>query len=317
MCLVLPDVPPRAPLSRAAVPRYITPVKAFLLGANGQLGHELAGVLSCFAHVSPATEADFDMTDAAALRRAIDAAAPDVIINAAAFTDVDGAEKHPMSAARVNAEAVGVLGDEARIRRCALIHYSTDFVFDGTKAAPYVETDDPCPVNEYGRSKLAGENALLQADAPAIVFRTAWVYGLRCKSFVSTILRLARERTTLRIVNDQVGNPTFCRDLAEATAVVLFGMRAAPFERVRELRGIYHLAGAGACSRFELAREVVALDPARAEQVLQSLEPIATSAYPLPARRPAHAVLDCSKARNELGIALPPWRSSLARALAG
>ena len=292
-------------------------MKAFILGADGQLGHELCGALSCFAEVTAATEAQFDMTDVEALRGALNAAAPDVIVNAAAYTDVDGAERNPDLAWRVNAEAVGVLGREARARGCALVHYSTDFVFDGTKGSAYLETDEPRPLNEYGRSKLGGEQALTGLDAPAIILRTAWVYSLRRKSFVSTILRLARERTTLQVVNDQVGNPTFCRDLAQATALLLFSWRDDPYGRAKALRGVYHMAGAGSCSRHELACAAVELDPARNEHKVRTIEPVPTSAYPLPAARPANASLDCTKTWVRFGVRLPGWRESLARALQG
>ncbi|MBI4703159.1 MAG: dTDP-4-dehydrorhamnose reductase [Deltaproteobacteria bacterium] len=292
-------------------------MRIFLLGADGQLGHELTGALGCFAEVVPATELDFDMTDPQALRTAVRAAAPDAIVNAAAFTDVDGAERNPRQAMLVNAEAVATLGELARDERLALVHYSTDFVFDGHKGAPYTEEDAPCPLNEYGRSKLAGEAALLQQDAPAVVIRTAWLYSLRKRSFVSSIRALCRERAQVRVVADQIGSPTFCRDLAQATAMLLYGVRDAPHEAIAAARGVYHLAGAGSCSRYELACAVAELDPRREEHAVRSIVPVPSTEYPSPARRPAHAPLDCGKIRARFGIALPPWRESLARALAG
>ena len=292
-------------------------MKIFLLGADGQLGHELGGALGCCAEVVPATEADFDMTDPDALRRALASASPDVVVNAAAYTDVDGAERAPEAAMRVNADAVRVLGEEARRARQLLVHYSTDFVFDGRKATAYVEEDPPAPLGAYGRSKLRGEQALAELGAPAIVLRTAWLYSLRRKSFVSQMLKLARERTSLRVVADQVGSPTFCRDLAQATALLLHGLRGASAEAVGAAHGVYHLAGDGACSRYELAKAAIELDPRRAEHQLRELEPIPSEAYPLPAARPKHAPLDCGKAQRRFGIRLPPWRESLARALAG
>jgi dTDP-4-dehydrorhamnose reductase len=290
-------------------------VKAFLLGADGQLGHELCGALGCCAEVVPATEADFDMTDPAALRSALQAAAADVVVNAAAYTDVDGAERAPEAAMRVNADAVRVLGEEARRAGQLLIHYSTDFVFDGEKPTAYLEDDPPAPLSSYGRSKLGGEQALVEVGAPAIVLRTAWLYSLRRKSFVSLMLKLARERSSLRVVDDQIGSPTFCRDLAQATALLLYGLHSASAAERQAAYGVYHLAGGGACSRYELAQAVFELDPGRAEHKLRELEPISSDAYPLPAARPKRAPLDCSKARRQFGIALPPWRESLARAL--
>ncbi|MBI5535073.1 MAG: dTDP-4-dehydrorhamnose reductase [Deltaproteobacteria bacterium] len=292
-------------------------MRLFLLGADGQVGHELCGALECFAQVTAVTEADFDMTNESELRARLRDAAPDVIVNPAAYTDVDGAEKNPAIAAKVNAEAVRVLGEEAKRAGIGLVHYSTDFVFDGKKGGEYVEDDAPNPLNEYGRSKLRGEQVLSELDAPAIVLRTAWVWSLRKKSFVSAILKLARERDTLRIVADQVGNPTFCRDLAQATAAMLYAMRSSVREQLRDARGIYHLAGTGSCSRFELARRILELDPHKSEHKVRTLEPIGSDAYPLPAVRPTHAPLDCSRFEQRFGLRLPRWEASLARQLAG
>lgn len=189
-------------------------------------------------------------------------------------------------------------------------------MFDGLKGAPYVETDAPCPLNEYGRSKLEGEQALDAIDAPAIVLRTAWVYSLRKKSFVSSILRLARERTDLRIVSDQIGNPTFCRDLAICTALVLYGIRKNPLAGLRDARGVYHLAGTGHVDRCRFAQRILSLDPRKQEQIVKSVTPVGSDAYPLPAKRPTNAPLDCSKFSNTFGAALPPWEEALERALA-
>jgi dTDP-4-dehydrorhamnose reductase len=292
-------------------------VRVLILGSDGQLGHELCGVIRCFAEVIRATEADFDMTDPAALGNAIREASPDVIVNAAAYTDVDRAEKEPERARKVNAEAVGALGEMCAVLRCPIVHYSTDFVFDGRQSHPYTEDDTPHPLNVYGQTKLEGEQALLASGAAAVVLRTAWVYSTRARSFVSAMLKLAREREELRVVDDQVGNPTFCRDLAEATGMLLFGGRADLHGALAPLTGIYHLAGTGSCSRFELASAVIEMDPSKHEHKVRHIEPIPSSAYPLPALRPATASLDCSKALRVLGLRLPPWRDSLARALAG
>jgi dTDP-4-dehydrorhamnose reductase len=292
-------------------------VRVYILGSDGQLGHELCGVIGCFAEVLRATETDFDMTDAAALAAAIRGASPDVILNAAAYTDVDRAEREPERARKVNADAVGVLAEVGAGLRCPIVHYSTDFVFDGEQARPYTEDDAPHPLNMYGQTKLEGERVLLASGAPAVVLRTAWVYSMRARSFVSAMLKLAREREDLRVVDDQVGNPTFCRELAEATAMLLFGARTDPYAALAPLAGIYHLAGTGSCSRFELASAVIAMDPRKREHKVRHVEPIPTSSYPLPALRPATVSLDCSKAFRVLGLRLPPWRDSLARALAG
>jgi dTDP-4-dehydrorhamnose reductase len=273
-------------------------------------------VLGCFAELSLATEADFDMTDEHALRAAVEHAAPHVIVNAAAYTDVDGAERNAGSARAVNAKAVAVLGHLALERKIGLVHYSTDFVFDGTKGTAYGEDDEPAPLNEYGASKLEGERALHELGAPALVFRTAWVYSLRRKSFVSAILRAARERDELRVVSDQIGNPTFCRDLATASGLILCRMRFEGHHAFERLRGVYHLAGHGSCSRYDLACAALELDPKRQEHRCKTVVAVGSDQYPLPARRPLNASLDCSKAEATFGIRLPGWREALSRALA-
>ncbi|HEX4445831.1 MAG TPA: sugar nucleotide-binding protein, partial [Polyangiaceae bacterium] len=216
---------------------------------------------------------------------------------------------------RINADAVAVLGEECRRLRAGLIHYSTDFVFDGRGARPYREDDATAPLGAYGRSKLAGEQALAKSEAPAVVLRTAWVYSPGRRSFVASILRLARERETLRIVADQSGSPTFAGDLAFATALLVHSVRSDPFGAIDEARGVYHLAGAGVATRFELAQAVIADDPRAQEHRVRLVEPVSSAEYPLPAPRPSYAPLDCDKMKRRFGIALPPWRETLARAL--
>jgi len=291
-------------------------VKILLLGKNGQLGHELRGPLACFGEVVACSSDQADLADIASLRRALDEAKPAIVVNAAAHTDVDGAERDPEAARKVNRDGVAFLGEEAKKRRFGLVHVSTDFVFDGAKRTPYVETDEPRPVNAYGQSKLEGERALEELDAPAIVLRTAWVYSLRRKSFVTAILRAAREREELRVVEDQVGNPTYCRDLAEAIALTAYGLRRDAYAGFTEARGVYHLAGEGEVSRYDFARAILELDPRREEHRVKRIVPIASNEYPLPAQRPAYSALRCAKAREAFGIRLPPWREALERAFA-
>ncbi len=291
-------------------------MKVVLLGSGGQVGRALVGPLESFAKVVGFDRASLDVGDVAKVRAVLRTERPDAVVNASAYTDVDGAEKDEAAATRVNADAVAVMGEECKALRAGLVHYSTDFVFDGKATRPYREDDPTAPLGAYGRSKLAGEKALLGMEAPAVVFRTAWVYSLGRKSFVSSILRLAGEREALRVVADQVGNPTFAGDLAVATALFLFGVRGDPHAGVDALRSVYHLAGGGgATSRFDLAKAAIELDPGKAAHRVKTLDPIASSEYPLPAARPAFAPLDCSKAKKALGIQLPPWREALARAL--
>jgi dTDP-4-dehydrorhamnose reductase len=291
-------------------------MRVLVLGADGHLGHELCGALGCFATVVRAARAEVDLTDLDAVRGAIATHAPDVLLNAASYNDVDHAEQEPEVAMRVNAEAVAVMGEQAARRRFALVHYSSDFVFDGTKPTPYVETDAPAPINAYARSKLAGERALEDLHAPALVLRTAWVYGLRRKSFVSTMLHLARERADLRVVADQVGSPTFCRDLAHATSLIVFGVRSDPCRAFHSARGVYHLAGSGSASRYELAIAAMELDPRKWEHKVRRVEPVPAAEFALPAARPLTTALDCAKIEERFGVRLPPWRDGLRRALA-
>jgi len=288
------------------------------------VGAALVGALGSFAEITAlprtartAAGVGLDVGDLGALREALRQACPDVVVNASAYTDVDAAEREEEQATRINGEAVGLMGEECRRMRAGLIHYSTDFVFDGQSARPYREDDAPAPLGAYGRSKLAGERMLAESGAPALVLRTAWVYTTWRKSFVSSILRLARERETLRIVSDQVGNPTFAGDLANVTGQLLYGVRADPFAAIDAARGVYHVAGGGQATRFELAGAALELDPRKHEHKVRKLEPIASTEYPLPAQRPAHAPLDCTKFRARFGLALPEWREALGRALRG
>ena len=290
-------------------------MKVLLLGSGGQVGRALAGSLGSFAFLQRIDRAALDFGDIAAVRSVVRAERPDVVVNAAAYTDVDAAEKDEAGAMRVNADAVAVLGEECARLRAGLVHYSTDFVFDGRASRAYVEDDATAPLGAYGRTKLAGERRLLDMAAPALVLRTAWVYSLGRKSFVSSILRLARERDTLRVVGDQVGSPTFAGDLACATALLLFGIRADAYAGIEQSRGVYHLAGGGAVSRSDFAAAILDLDPRKSEHRARRVDPIATADYPLPAARPAFAPLDCRKARDAFGITLPPWKDTLARAL--
>lgn len=291
-------------------------MKIVVLGSEGQVGSALVGALGCFAEVAGFDRAAFDVGDVAVLREVIRRERPHAVVNASAYTDVDGAEKDEAAARRVNADAVAALGEECKALRVGLVHYSTDFVFDGKATRPYREDDPTGPLGAYGRTKLAGEEALVAMGAPAVVFRTAWVYSLGRKSFVSAILRLARERETLRVVADQVGNPTYAGDLAAATALFLFGVRGDAYEGIDAMRSVYHLAGGGATSRFDLARAVIDLDPRKPEHRVKKIEPIASTEYPLPAQRPAFAPLDCTKAKDKLSLVLPEWRAALARVLA-
>lgn len=285
-------------------------VRIFLLGARGQIGRHLLPALSAFADVIPA-HPGLDITAVASLAAVLRQVSPDVIVNAAAWTDVDGAERQPARAHAINAEAVAALGAWAAAHGAAVVHYSTDFVFDGRKAAAYTEQDEPNPLNAYGLAKLAGERALLACAAPAIVLRTSWVWSLASRCFVSTMLRLARERAELEIVADQIGSPTHCRDVAHATAQMLHSMLPSVTEAVTQARGVFHLAGEGSCSRHELACAAIELDPRKHEHKARSVVAVGAADFPTLAPRPSNTALDCTRFRRRFGFALPHWRTTL------
>jgi dTDP-4-dehydrorhamnose reductase len=290
-------------------------VRVLLIGALGQVGYELRRALAPLGDVQCASRSDLDLTQPATIRARVRDAAPQVIVNAAAYTGVDRAESDADMAMAVNATAPAILAQEAKRLGAVLIHYSTDYVYDGTKKAPYVEEDAPNPLSVYGRSKLAGEQAIAAVAPAYLVLRTSWIYGARGKNFLLTIRRLAHERDELRVVDDQVGAPTWCRLIAEATAqiVVACGERGSPVGRIAEAKGIYHLSCAGSTSWFGFTKSIFAADPKR--DLVPRLTPISTAEYPLPARRPANSVLSNDKLARTFGIRLPSWDSALAMCL--
>ncbi|MBE7422990.1 MAG: dTDP-4-dehydrorhamnose reductase [Zoogloeaceae bacterium] len=278
-----------------------------LTGKNGQVGWELARALLPLGNVAAFDHAGLDLAVAAAVRRKLDEVRPDAIVNAAAYTAVDRAESEPELASAINAAAPALLAQEAARRGALLIHYSTDYVFDGAKAAPYVETDPTAPLGAYGRSKLAGEEGIRAAGCEHLIFRTSWVYGARGANFLRTILRLAAEREELRVVNDQIGAPTWARLIAEATAHAL--KQAMRERRDRAFRsGTYHLAAAGETSWHGFASAIVA---GRSGLRVKAVTPIATADYPLPAPRPANSRLDTAAFRARFDLVLPDWRDCL------
>jgi dTDP-4-dehydrorhamnose reductase len=231
--------------------------RILLLGKDGQVGWELARGATALGEIVALGSRELDLARGDDVRAAVRSAGPDLILNAAAYTAVDRAESDTGRAQAVNAEAPGILAEEAERLGAALVHFSTDFVFDGEKPEPYREDDAPRPLNAYGRTKLAGEEAIRAAGTPALVLRTSWVYSLRRESFVTKVLEWARTRRTLRVVEDQVGSPTWCRDLARDTVRILAPGRSDLRGFVAERSGLYHLAGAGAVSRFEWAAAIL------------------------------------------------------------
>ena len=275
-------------------------------GSTGQLGFELVRLLPRCGDVIAADRARLDLANPDAVVAAVRGAKPDLIVNAGAYTGVDLAEKEAEEAAAINGRAPGILAEEAKRIGAVLIHYSTDYVFDGTRTTPYPETAPTSPLNVYGATKLDGERAIAAVGGGALIFRTSWVYGMRGKNFLLTIRRLAAERDELRIVSDQIGVPNWCRSLAEATARLVNGRPSALADR----SGVYHLSATGEASWYDFARAIVG------NVATPRIVPIATVDYPLPARRPAYGVLDTALFRATFGFALSDWRDGLTRCLA-
>ena len=292
-------------------------MRFMVTGANGQVGSELDRSLAALGNVVALGRRQCDLSRPDQLPKLISDLKPDVIVNAAAYTAVDDAEREEMLATTVNATAVGVIAQEARRAGALLIHYSTDYVFDGRKDGPYTEEDLPHPVNAYGRSKLKGEVAVQQAGGSYLILRTSWIYAARGRNFLRTILRLSREREELRIVADQVGAPTSAAQIAQATAVAI---EAATRERAdgRFAPGLFHLTASGATSWHGFAAAILEgamghaqLAPSRAPRLI----PIASEDYPLPAARPNNSRLAGARLRRRFGIALPCWREGLSLCL--
>ena len=287
-------------------------MRLLVTGADGQVGCELRQSLAPLGQVIALDRAACDLARPAEVARILRAATPDVIVNAAAYTAVDRAEQEEELATLINGTAVGEIAQAARQLGALLIHYSTDYVFDGRKDAPYAEDDVPHPISAYGRSKLAGERAIAQCGGRYLIVRTSWIYAARGHNFLKTVLRLARERDELRIVDDQIGAPTWARDLAAATAVMT---KQARQEIARDdfESGLFHVTGSGATSWFDFAQAVVK----QAEQYgllarKSKIVPIASSEYPVAATRPKNSRLSGARARHRFQIALPEWEQSLA-----
>lgn len=281
-------------------------MKILLFGANGQVGTELQRLWDA-AEIVSVTRKDCDLRDPDAVRRVIRQSSPRVILNAAAYTAVDRAETETEACFDVNGRAPGVMAEEAKRLGALLVHYSTDYVFDGEKTAPYTEVDPVNPQNVYGKSKLKGELAIQASRARYLIFRTSWVFSPHGSNFVKTMLRLAFERDRLRIVDDQIGAPTAASAIARATARVVGGGEASELES-----GLYHMTAAGDVSWCGFAREIfrqATLDPEPVVEAIRSEE------YPTPAKRPNNSRLSNEKFAKSFGFRLPHWREQLAETL--
>lgn len=288
-------------------------MKILLFGAMGQLGTELQSTLSSLGEIAPYDIHNLNLENTKEVREAIRAVHPEVIVNASAYTAVDQAEKEPEISFKVNGEIPGLFAEEAARLKAFLIHYSTDYVFDGSKGTPYLETDEANPLGVYGKSKLAGENAIQHESADFLILRTSWVYSRNRNSFVTKVLEWARSQEILYVVNDQVSNPTWARTLAEVTARLL----DKGLDCLRAHRGLYHVAGNGYTSRMDWAKKIIELDPNKKEQMIREIRPALTSDFPTLATRPLFSALDCSLFQAKFDINLPRWEEDLQLAMTG
>jgi dTDP-4-dehydrorhamnose reductase len=290
-------------------------MKILLIGNTGQLGWELERTLNSIGKLIAIDYPAIDLADIDGLRNLIQDIKPDVLVNAAAYTAVDKAEEEKDLADQINAIAPGVMAEESLALGTLFLHYSTNYVFDGKKGKLYLESDNPKPINIYGKTKLNGEKAIQQVGGDNFIFRTSWVYSTRKVCFVTKVLDWARKNKELRIVSDQVGNPTWCRTLAEISAQWLILALSKDDTWRKEKSGIYHVAGIGAVSRYEWAEKILQLDPNRVDQVVESLQPALSAEFPTPAKRPEFTALDCSHFQQEFGITWPEWVRSLELAM--
>ena len=281
--------------------------KILVFGRVGQVGWELRHKLACFGPVTSVEYPEVDFSRPDTIRAAVREAVPTVIINAAAYTAVDKAETAPEPAWAINATGPGLIAEEAKRLNALMIHYSTDYVYDGGKEGPWVETDSTGPLNVYGQTKLAGDQAIAASGCDHIILRTSWVYGARGANFLLTMLRLARERAELRIVDDQTGSPTTSECIAQATAQILSQVLAPIGGGLNGRSGVYHITSAGFTTWFSFAKQFLS----RLGEACPRLTPIATSEYPVPALRPVNSVLSCAKLAETFGVHMPEWQHAL------
>jgi len=288
-----------------------------LLGKDGQVGWELQRALAPIADITAFNRQEADLEQPGRVREIIRELSPQIVINAAAYTAVDQAESEPERAMRINADAVAEIADETKKQNGLLIHYSTDYVFDGQKQAPYLETDFTNPLSMYGKTKRAGEMAIKESGCHHLIFRTSWVYALRGRNFVKTILRLAHEKEELRIIDDQYGAPTSAELIADITALIIWRFKDC-LSGMERVSGIYHLAAAGETSWHGYATQIVSEAlrlGARLKTEPENILPICASEYPLPAPRPANSRLNTKKLSDTFGVTLPDWQLFVQRVI--
>lgn len=290
-----------------------------IIGKTGQVSWELQRIMGVLGTVQCAGRPELDLADRDSVRQVIREVAPDLLINAAAYTAVDQAESEPEMAMKINGESPGIMAEEMKHLGGLMVHYSTDFVYDGSGISPWSESSSTAPLNAYGMSKLAGDRAVAAAAGAYFIFRTSWVYSARGRNFLRTVLRLAESGKPLRIVDDQTGSPTWSRDIASATAMVIAQLSRAASDRSRDhsahaadFSGIYHMSSSGYVTWYGFARAI--LEEAQRlglTEDIPQLTAISTPEYPTPARRPHNSRLCNEKLRSTFGLTLPPWHESL------
>ena len=291
--------------------RTIPAIRILLTGSTGQVGFELLSRLKSLGEVFALPRLELDLSREDSIRAAVRSHQPHLIVNAAAYTAVDRAESDLDPAMQVNGTAPGILAEEARRHRAILVHYSTDYVFDGLKNSPYVETDTTAPINQYGKSKLAGEEKIMRAGGAYFILRTSWVYAPRGSNFLLKMLQLGSERESLRVVNDQICSPTSASVVANATMAVL--QRCGEFEQARLLSGIYHASCGGQTSWFDFARAI--FEEVRELRMpglkVREVVPISSNEFPSSCQRPLYSVLSCEKIAQTFSFRPPNWQDEL------
>jgi dTDP-4-dehydrorhamnose reductase len=290
-------------------------MKILILGKTGQLGWELQSSMRSLGDVISYDYPQINLIHPEQTCQLIRENQPDLVVNATAYTQVDLAEKEPDIAMTINGVAPGLLAQTAKEIHAAFVHFSTDYVFDGTKGSAYTEVDAPNPLNVYGKTKLTGEASVREAGGASMILRTSWLYSTRRDSFVTKVIQWGRENTFLRIVSDQIGSPTWARSLAEVTAQMVAEGGNQIYQWVGDHSGIYHLGGSGCASRYEWAKLVLKYDPHRELLKAKKIIPASTAEFPTPAVRPANTCLDCSLFFRQFHLCLPDWETSLKLAL--
>lgn len=286
-------------------------MKIFLFGSNGQLGYEASRTLFCYGDLVAVDYPDIDFTKPKQVLDLISDVKPDLIYNAVAYTDVDKAEQEPEKAMLVNASTPGEIASYCKKNQVPLVHFSTDYVFDGQKNALYTEEDIPNPINVYGKSKFAGEQAIIESQCPHVIFRTSWVYSMRVGGFVKKIIQWAQNNEELRIVDDQIGNPTWARMLAILSSTLLKHSKKETLELFESKSGLYHLAGGGYTSRYEWTKSIINFLPKDIPVKVKSITPAKSSDFPTPAVRPLFSALNCEKFEQAFALKIPNWETAL------